>query len=403
VALDDIQDPDIEDFHSLRAELLALFGQNPPLRQGMPEFSADALQAAGRYARVHGVVPRVRNVIWNAVDDGSQQLVSLLPKLRSSWDDFDYTRSPKILERRYDRITDNSRNSCATDALLFASIYSGAVIRQVDAISFRAFCNELTLIQRKVRLLLARPWGLLSQDARNQARDELMQAMVPRPSLEDMVVNLHDLVNAWFEGMPSFSYTVLDAIVCCDIRKPRVISGCTLSPLRRTVLTFQLHRRVYSLNTTLAKIINSSFAPEPAKDQDRKFACNGPACQQAPRRLQVVLDRLPPALIVNLERGPQISHNKARGFFADICVKHTTTSQHPITKVSYFVEGVIFRAGKHFVGRWKGKGTSLGRLAHFDGVSGAEVSTVDNWIDGLSLYDQVSVLFYRRSISQPTA
>lgn len=388
----------MEAFQRLHSELLALAGQAPALFQGMPEFSVEALETVGRHARENGVAPRVRYTVWNAVNEGSQQLVLLFPKLRSTWDDFDYTRSHRILEKRFDCAVNNGKNTCATDVLLFTGIHSGAVIRQIDAISFKTFCCEITPFQRKVRLLLARPWGLLPQETRDRARDELIQAMDRKIFKENGMIDVQDLAHLWFDAMPSFAYTALKAIVCCDREKPRIISRGPVKPSRCTILSLRVNRLEHFPHMSLDNIINGHFAPRSAKDQDKTFACKRTDCQRAPRRIRVILDRLPPMLIVSLGGGSRLSHNPVRSFFGDISVEHTTTGQRPILTAPYFVEGVIFRIREHFIGRWKGKGKLSGKIVHCDSTLGAEVSAVDSWTDGLSLDTQVSILFYRRYV-----
>ena len=117
----------------------------------------------GQAARLRGVSHRTYNELYEpAPSSNPSEEIELLPWYHpSEWNMFEGTLNNDILHDRYSTLPRWNNNSCASDAVLFAGIYSDAAIQRADAISLTSW-RCLTAAQKMFREILCLAWGRMN-------------------------------------------------------------------------------------------------------------------------------------------------------------------------------------------------------------------------------------------------
>lgn len=402
-SLDIIQYGQEPEFMLLAQELETLQANEPHLFCKQLAFIPEMLQKEGMKERVAGVGRKVFETQFNIASNGDAQDIAILPRIHQSWDNFDHTRDIRILPSRYMFGTSFKNNSCALDTVLFAGVNSGAVIRQLDAISFRTILG-LSSVQRQFRHILGRAWGAISQTSRDAARDGLKkQILLDYPTVYPAENNgmalVADIIDVCFLGLPSFTYTEINAYVCCNLEVAQIAKKeyKVLRARRRTLITIDVGKRGAS-KLSMQEMLQNYFRPKQDGCSGMRWACKEIGCKGNPSKVRVVVDRMPPMLVVSLGGGMNVSDNLVRRPFHNVSIEHYTSGNTRIKTATYYVDGAITNVGAHFIARWKGKEQMSGAILHFDCKETQEVSSVQGWVDSLRRFDRITVLFYRQML-----
>lgn len=312
-----------------------------------------------------------------------------------TWDNFEHTRDISILQDRYKHFTTLESNSCGPDCILFAGIYSGAIIRQHDAISFNALL-KLNGPQLRFRLILTAHWGLLSLQNRNKARnafadsihESLKQRNIAHSSRE---TDVQDLIGYSFAGIPSYSYTTSKGYICCD----RIMK---INPESRSTTITDILITCRD-DATLEQVINDSFSRSKVPNSRIRHTCTNKGCKGNLKVVYVVLDRLPPILIISImNNNLTIERAKVAKVFSRLKVKFRGKKNARVKE--YKIEGVILlrtiaAQRNHFFCRWNGISPYKNRVIEFDSLVKDEPYPVPSWEDNIAQDTIIRILFYR--------
>ncbi len=332
------------------------------------------LEELGRQARSRGCLRNDTEKVHEMVEG---TFVSILRRVGRGWQDID-GRIPRGEEDdagRYTVGTNWDRNSCAVDSALFCGLMLDAGRIQIDQLapSSRGKLGEPALILRRI---VASPWGLLTQRQRDELRNVLGDGLdradadrFRRGRFQDVI----EVVQACFHRLPQVSFTEVRASRCCD-------GHMVVSEGQAAERTAGFYLPGNDGNASVQEMMERILGPKPTSVSTRCSRQN--ECTGTCSRFRLVLDRMPPTLLLYLPRPISEKANDVWRLFErlDVAYQDTRGGQ----TIQYEPVGcVMFVHGNHFVVRWKAKGEDDG-IIEYDGMSGAEVSVVANWWKGLS-------------------
>jgi hypothetical protein len=212
-----------------------------------------------------------------------------------------------------------------------------------------------------------------------------------------------------FEELPSVSFNMIKTWTCCDNITTINMSSKGTGNVRR-ITGFRVGWIQEGAGVTLQDYFNWYFgrrdtdADKSEKDRvpnEKRPSCTrGAGCTKNIDKQWVVLDRLPPLLVIFWEQSESLQDIEKRRFFDDLSVGYCTTRATNEGRV-YVCVGVIFwkwsaSNANHYVFRWKPHGQR--EIWEYDGLRrGGQFGEIgSNWVSGLDLKrDQVSTLFFR--------
>lgn len=276
-----------------------------------------------------------------------------------------------------------AKNSCAVDCALFCGIMLDAGRMQVDQITTEGM-SQLPEPAQVLRKVVSREWGLLAQTKRDQMRDVLRYSLhqydpARFPAAPALLVAT-DVLDTCLHSLPQLSYTDIHAVRCCD-NELRVSTGATPSRVNNlTVLTPPLQAR-----------LQASFDGRPVPNS--RFTCTrGEDCTRSYTTLSLVLDRMPPTLMIHL---PSVSLQQSHewGLFDDVSL--TYQGPRAEARVRYRAIGCVVRLGvtgvPHFVVVWR----IQDHYICYDGLKGGKVRRTKDWFDGGGRGQRIITLFCR--------
>jgi hypothetical protein len=394
--IDNDNDPEYLHYHDA---IQKLYKVKPTVfRVPPPRNSAEYIKH-GEMAEKRGVA---LNVFGKTYDDKALAGIDLLPPCdRETWSLYEGTIDPEVFENRYYVLATWYNHSCATDAVLFVGIYSKAAVQRVDTIPLSEF-RQLSPVQRKFRAIMCLPWGKMTQEERDGARNEWRKL-----SLEDSIsvkergldltkpmshpVNtqqdVRDIVRQCFHDLPSFTCTVRPAHTCC---------GQTYR-VRRETQAFKYRVWYFGMSDTcsIGEKLSDVFRKERCSESPERTCRKN--CGKPIARVTLVLDRLPPMQAVCLAGEVRLNRADDCKFFDDISIRYYTARGTCVKR--YIVVAVIFCVGTaqdHFISRYKGRGEYRGQLVEYNSLSSSAVSCVASWTAGMKGTDSVRVVFYRQ-------
>lgn len=314
--------------------------------------------------------------------------------------------------------------SCAIDAVIAITRLTGTIICRSDAISFTDW-NLLRRSEATYRMFAQVPWAELKSHDGMKIRDILMEAL-----REDSLFNNErhpwkpgkwadttDLFPLLYRNVRTFSYHfVSKAWSCCDrvakIRNEKQVKQQSNHTISLSTVE-KYHTRSCFPSMTIAQIFQAhSFPPPNSTELNRDDYGNprpypstpcgaGAACRRLPHHQRLVLDRLPPFLLVSLAGDSQISHNKDRKYFEDMNITYQQLASDSTIStyvVRYSVACVVYLSGGHFFVRGR---TDQGLGDEFVHVDAAlkhpteRVSYTESWTSSLLDSDNVHNIVYR--------
>lgn len=283
--------------------------------------------------------------------------------------------------KRYSIMPRWQNNSCAVDVTLFAAIMLNIGRIQIDQLTYKCQ-NALRVPALMVRATVRTLWGMLDQKTRNRLRNHLAEAleqMDPTKLKQGSYIDIGDILEPCFAGNPQLEFTMVKASVCGH-EVPLVSED---AGMKRTC---SMH--IANLNNSLESKLNLIFSLKQSRGQER---CDAIDCDKRPRRGWVVVDRLPPTLLVILGDTVTEARNKMFGLGKDICFDAMHTKG--MMRAKYRMIGCVFRVEEnHFVGRWNCEDA----LVEYDGMVSPSVGELDgmDWYSGMKAEDGVVAAFY---------
>lgn len=392
--VDDIEHGDDAEFLLYHDYVSTLYMNSPEAFMIPPPDSAEIYISDGAIARGRGVTRTCVDYVYEPfLLAGEKHEVQLLPPFHPrKWRLYDGTLPTSTYENRYRSLASWSQNSCALDAILFAGIYSRAAVQQIDGITIDSW-RRLSASQKTFREVLRLPWGSLSQNEKDAARDRWRTVSQTeykgKSNGTDLKRCVNQLMVECFGGLPSFSFTAIQARVsCCGSFRPKKLRNVT----ERRCNVLEVLLRNYQ---TIPEVIQGVFWTEDAKGSPN--SCNS-SCKRGSFKTKVVLDRLPPMLAILIGGGVEILKHKQTRPYDDLELQYRTIKSWKKTK--FTLDGIIFCVGSnqdHFIGRWQGHEDLIGQIVHYDSYhNGPEVVRVASWDEGLRPEDRIRVLVYRQ-------
>ena len=309
-----------------------------------------------RTEKVYGYLPR--------------RMTTILRNVKIGWDAVDGTQ-PEQKEDTYQRYTFGPtwrNNSCAVDCTLFCAIALDAGRIQLDQVTSATF-SELEEPARVLRKIVCRYWGLISQDTRDQMRDVLRQALNSvNPEafpVAPAVLPIAEVLNCCFQGLPQLSFTAINSIRCGS-------GECQVSSRHRP----DRYVSIFLSTPTVRAGVQSFFGEEVCQRAPRGHG----SCRNTHIQQKIILDRLPPTLIIHLPETGTVHACKRWLPFEDIEV--TWRRPRGRSTTLYHTTGAVFTVGRkaatHFVVVWRVNDS----FYLYDGmVNNGEVRNISGWFD----------------------
>lgn len=328
----------------------------------------------------------------------SNEVTNILRDVKPHWDAIDGTHMRSATQIEDGRLIGpdwDGSASCAVDVAVWLCLCLDAGRIQIDQITSKQRV-ELSDVQALVRLIGCSSWSALTQETRNERRDELQVALRTRLSRRPgRYLPISGVMEACLKGLPQFEYTRGLAWVCCD-GKPVLLKRD--GRLRRC----ESVSVVFAGSETLEQAVNRHFGwttdvtlndfPFP----DRR--CSSKAkCTRTHRRRAVVLDRLPPSLYVQISADTQPNEALQRGMFEDMSVVTLNPRGERVAHSYKAVGCVCIVMRNHFTARWRIEG---GGVYAYDGqrFSGmAQKVTDGDMYRSLRAKDSVCAVVFRLS------
>lgn len=346
------------------------------------------LLTLGQQALNLGVCAHTTEKEWEFVDG---MRVSGLRNLQPTWREIDGTIPHRNDRERYFYGPNWKQNSCAIDCTLFCALQLDAGRIQIDQIT-AAKQRTLSEAARILRQVVTRPWGTLTPTQRNQLRDILADTLSDDGSgkfVRGNYLDIHDVLLQCLGGLPQISYTTAVVKRCCDglLCLPNSVE------VRRSV-GFWLTRKENHLSVQQA--VQDLFAKTPCKSE---YQCNrNEACIRSLTRFNLILDRLPPILLLHLPSPVSHQDDKIWKLFEDLTFTYTDTTGDK--KPTYTPLGcIIVQNRNHFMVRWQER-YGYESIIHYDGLVSDRAHKVDGWWAGLTdeksggIRMEISVMFY---------
>lgn len=195
-----------------------------------------------------------------------------------------------------------------------------------------------------------------------------------------------------FIGLPQLSFTMIKARVCCDRRM--VVYGDHQAK-RFHYYALQTANPHVSTQGLLASWLRRRPLPTHAPQDCTSMA----ACTRKQERVNLVIDRMPPTLMVLVPVPTTQSEDTRWKHFEPLDLTYETTRGS--SKVSYEPVGcIMMRNWNHYIVRWKARNEHPeGQpIVHYDSLENPNISYKKDWWDGVIKSSQTGVvtLFYRQ-------
>ncbi len=311
---------------------------------------------------------------------------SILRSIRDGWDKVDGTM-PDTAEDNLIRYIVGpiwSENSCAVDCAIFCGIMLDAGRLQADQITAAA-ASQLPRSAHCMRRIVWRLWGLLQPAQRSSMRNSLRVCLhefnKERFPEAPAQLPLAEVFEACFIQLPQLSFTDVQGQQCCD-------GNITINNRTRPSRTHCL----YATSPPLKKCLQEIFDGRPSPEH-RATCSRGPACTRRWSRRRIVLDRLPPTLIVHL---PPVRKTAVEAWALFDDIKLTYQAPLEVRDITYHAVGCVLMSGTaataHFMVVWRARGL----FWLYDGMMNAgRVQRVASWLDVRTRGLQVIALILR--------
>lgn len=323
--------------------------------------------------------------------EGYGSTILLLPETKKQWDKVDGTipHGPNDDACRYRAFTNGNLHSAAVDATLFCAIMLDAGRLQIDQISFgqaRQLNNPAALLRTIVRT----PWGLLPQEKRDNLRDGLLKELEqynPNQFATSDCLDIINVLEVCFDGLPQLSSTVIKAGVCCN-QKITILSN--RNAIRDHMLLIQ-KGTVHPLQA----LINLYYCPTTYTSEGSSSPCDlGSLCTKQVRGLHYILDRSSPSFLLTLSQPiSRVEEDIFKGLQGFKLGHYWNGLDRDV--VLYETVGCILkRSDNRYLCRWK----NGDKILQYDGMESAEVLEFPggSWYQGCNT--AIVAIFYRQTV-----
>jgi hypothetical protein len=339
------------------------------------------LVALGKVAIADGCVQDLALPVYQFLEDSSE---AGFREVSLGWDEIDGTvaQSDEDDELRYIRGPTNHQNSCSIDVTWNVATILNLWRVQHDQLPGSAV-DQLGLVSTLMRAMQLSPLGQLSDKQIQQSRDLLARSLqLVNPSrfpsrLFHMWV-LEDVLEECLQGAPQLTFTWTLAQRCCD---GRVRPSSAPKICRSTGIKFHEGCQVLEEPMTGTDGLNMWFKGE--KRLDFVSTCSrGKACTQKVVSQRVIIDRLPPMLMVNYTGGVN-DDQRLRMVGSHQVVYYLRNAG--LQTVNYRAVGVVLQLGlNHFVTRWRNDLEEVSaEWVEWDGIKSARCRVINGWNSGL--------------------
>ena len=321
-------------------------GVNYLVQLGVPK---DELESLGNNAVLRGYSDR---------EPTQTQLVpetpSILgyPPLSPDWREIDGTVpfSKSDQDTRFIRGPSWDKNSCAVDCVLVAALMLDIGRRQVDQLGPAAM-RKLGPLPRALFMIIRKPWSELRVADITILRDTLRDMLSihqPDSFPRRNFCSVLSVAEALFAGVPQLHATWTGLYSCC----------------RDTTQRFYYHKRTGEVDTsvclglptlrlldpqtpstlpeTLSSVVERGLAEQSLTFHQRarlKYCPAGPHLH-SPSKVPVLVDRLPPVLMIS-ELNLDLAKTNPIGLFSEVKVQHLNTSHNLSEPARYKIVGYI--------------------------------------------------------------
>lgn len=340
----------------------------------LAHLSLEDLQKYGEIVRERGYLRKRGLKSYQYTHGRFQDVFRQIPP---DWSKIDGTlpQGSEEMERRYQYGPPYSNSSCAIDCVVFVAVMLDLGRVQIDQVCSSMLKNmsgSAYLIYAMVR----GPWATLSPAQRSRLRDNLRAAVLKeRPSLVSPQSNhlpVGDVLDHCLQH-PQLGWHQVPARFCPTTRH-------SISP---TVMV-QRHYSLFVESPPLVDALDGYFidrweVPGP------ESACSDADCQERHIRRYVVLDRLPPTLMIHFQEPPTPQTLPLWRLDQPIMIEHTLVTGPEFA--TYYVVGCIWHEGtgasSHFTVVWRTPNKSSGPFVVFDGLlRGGRVEPTSSWTAG---------------------
>jgi hypothetical protein len=281
--------------------------------------------------------------------------------------------------QRYNTFTTWHNNSCAYDVLIFCAIKLNVGRVRIDQLNFQSL-RALSEPARALRTACLSSWGTIEQDDRDTWR-ELLRAYTNKSNPQAFPLGQYTDVCTLFEvllsGTPQIEFTTIrarrNAIGNFKVRRNQ-------HPKRNQAIYLQ---HINSQQTSIEAGVHEYFNTTSANNN---------------HTFKLVLDRLPPVLVIIPRQGITKGDERYRQLFTPLRVIHQTR-QPARTSTLYSPCGSIFHVSdNHFVAAWRSRGIQTDIL-HYDSMQNTRPSTSTSWWPEKAKQKKTkaSILFYYRT------
>jgi hypothetical protein len=341
------------------------------------------LQEWGRTVRTRGYS---YDITQKLCDPGNGKTGWILRRIRRDWRIVDGTmpQTEEDFKKRYTKVTSQGReitNTCALDATIFCSIRLDAGRTRIDQLPMDVM-SALGPVPTCMRNIVSKYWGTETLDTRNTMRDELLRTLVKHNPAMHAAGRLQDVktvIESCFSGLAQLSFTTIRADVCCD-DIPYIRPGSTLIRRHFLEVPLKLLREGHSLAVALHHLFQATGKAS-IPDAARSLCSRGDLCRVEPKQAWVVMDRMPPILVVGLQQPVTLELEKTyRVFEVQEFGVQGPDEHYP---VRYKPIGCIMKHGDehHFTARWcadRSDEDAKG-IMYYDGAESDQAKFAETW------------------------
>lgn len=316
-----------------------------------------------------------------------QHAVDIFRSIKPRWDKIDGTifLRQDDQETRYSYGPTWSANSCGVDCTIFCAIVLDVGRIQVDQLDPGA-ASEVPVSAHVLGKMVKRHWGLLPVAKRNEMRDALRGSLSREDSTKfppaPALLPVSEVLGHCLEGVPQVSFSMIKAHRCGD--------GLFHTSGRGTPQRYNsLYIAKFPVREGIQDILDSESITA------SHAGCDGPRpCPNNHTRHWLIVDRMPPTLIVQLPDGAKQGKAVQAALFDEMTVEWNTPYDTQTT--AYYAVGAIIATGKaestHFVSVWR----ACESFVLYDGMAkGGKARLIKDWAAIPGRRPRVVTLFFR--------
>lgn len=343
------------------------------------------LEEIGQLVQDRGYQKKLDQQVYPYAD---QRFTPIQRPIKPGWNEIDGTLcyDDRGSMKRYTLGPPWSNNSCAVDCALYCAIMLDIGRIQIDQVSTRAL-KELPVPTAVTRFIVQSDWSRNSTTSLAQQRDYLRECLYEYDPARFPVAPKHlpiaEVLRVCLQS-PQMTFTDIGALLCCD-RDLRA-SNKVRPHQDNSVYVLGDHIQTY-----IQELLDLRTTERP---EDWRCTGNPPCTRKDVKKVKLVLDRLPPTLMVHTDPQDRGRCNRNR-VFDDLTLRYRRP--RTVVTTSYRAVGCVTMSGSggtsHFKVVWR---TPNGFLKYDGLIDEGKAQRIDSWFPpGRRSTDQVIVIFFR--------